>query len=215
LAADSLVGQVVALNGAAVRLAREGAPGLPVLGCLGPTTAASADWQRLYHEQAEALASAGVDGFIVETIVGVGEGVAAVRAAYAVNCGPVLASYTPGADGNTLDGTSPETLAEALRAAGAVIVGVNCGAGPESLLEPARRLVQAGIAPVLAAPNAGLPEWPDGLAGRAHYSLTPDGFAQAAIRFQESGVALIAGCCGVSATHLQAAATALGIGLPE
>jgi methionine synthase I (cobalamin-dependent) len=211
LAVDGLAGQVVAVNAAAVRLAREGAPGLPVLGCLGPTTAPSADWERLYVEQAEALAAAGVDGYIVETVVAIGEGMAAVRAAYAVNSGPVLASYTPGADGNTLDGTPPEAMAEALRTAGAVVVGVNCGAGPESLLEPARRLVQCGIAPVLAAPNAGLPEWPDGVTGRARYPLNPQGFGRAAKQFQDAGVALFAGCCGVSATHLQAAAGALGI----
>ena len=201
--------QAASLNATAVALARAGAPGLRVLGCLGPTTAPSTEWEFLYAEQVEALAEAGVDGFIVETILGVEEGIAAVRAAAATGVGPVLASYTPGRDGHALDGAPPEAIAEALKRAGAAAVGLNCGVGPESLLAPAQRLVRAKIAPVLAAPNAGLPEWPDGLAGRACYPLSPDGFAHAAIQFQEAGVALFSGCCGVSAMHLRAAVQAL------
>lgn len=215
LAAAGLPNSVSALNRIAVTLAREGAPGLPVLGCLGPTIAASNEWASVYAEQAEALALAGVDGFMVETILGLEEGRAAVQAARATTAGPVFASYTPAVDGGALDGTSPEALAEALQQAGTAVIGVNCGVGPDSLLEPARRLVNAEIAPVLAAPSAGLPDWTDGPTGLAHYPLTPDGFARAAIQFQEAGVMFFAGCCGISAEHLRAAALALGVSAEE
>ncbi|HTE20839.1 MAG TPA: homocysteine S-methyltransferase family protein, partial [Armatimonadota bacterium] len=82
------------------------------------------------------------------------------------------------------------------------VVGVNCGSGPESLTEPARRLVAARLGLVLAAPNAGLPRMSG---GRALYDLSPDAFARAAIEFRELGVRLFAGCCGTTPEHLRAA----------
>jgi len=205
LAAQGLAEQVVAVNQAAVRCARAGAPGVAVLGCLGPTGAADPGaWEALYAEQVRALAEAGVDGFIVETILSLAEGAAAVRAAK--TAGVVFASYTPGPDGALLDGTSPEEAARSFTAAGAAVVGVNCGSGPESLLEPARRLVREGRAPVLVAPNAGLPVI---TGSAARYDLSPDAFARAAIQFQKVGVRLFGGCCGTTPDHLRAAAGAL------
>ncbi len=207
LAAAGLEHRVVEVNAAAVTAARAGAPELPVLGSVGPTTATAVDeWEWAYREQAEALAEAEVDGFLVETIVCLGEGVIAVRACVSVGVGPVVAAFTPGAEGNLLDGTSAEVAAEAFFRAGAAAVGVNCGGGPQALLAPARRLVAADLGPVLAAPNAGLPRLH---AGRMSYDLRPDGFASAAIQFQELGVRLFAGCCGTTPDHIRSAARAL------
>jgi 5-methyltetrahydrofolate--homocysteine methyltransferase len=190
------------VNAAAVRCAREGAPGLPVLGSLGPTGLPPEEWEPAYREQVEALTGAGVDGFLVETAVALREAEAAIRAAAAADSGPVWGSFTPAADGCLLDGKSPEEAAEAWATAGGVVVGVNCGSGPESLLEPVRRLAAAGIAPVYAAPSAGLPEL---RGGRAVYPIRPDEFAWWAERYLESGATLLAGCCGVGAEHLTAA----------
>jgi methionine synthase I (cobalamin-dependent) len=117
-----------------------------------------------------------------------------------------MASYTPTEDGNLLDGTSPEKAAAEFVRAGASAIGVNCGFGPQAMLPAVQRLAALELAPVLARPNAGLPEWRDGL---AYYSLEPDAFARAAIQFQEAGACLVAGCCGTSERHLRAAATLL------
>lgn len=207
LAGAGLGERVAEVNAAAVTAARTGAPELPILGSLGPTTATDAEeWARAYREQAEALAAAEVDGFLVETVVRLGEGVNAVQTCVSLGVGPVVAAYTPGPEGDLLDGTPAETAAEAFFRAGAGAVGVNCGGGPETLLAPARRLVAAGLGPVLAAPNAGLPRVHD---GRASYDLRPDGFARAAIQFQELGVRLFAGCCGTTPEHVRAAVRAL------
>ena len=146
-----------------------------------------------------------MDGFAVETIVRLDEGAAAVRAAAATGAGPVIASFTPGEEGALLDGTAPEAAAARLVRAGAAVVGVNCGAGPASLFEPARRLVAAGEAPVLAAPSAGLPKM---LEGRPRYGLSPDAFSRAAVEFLEIGVRYYAGCCGTGPEHIRAAAAA-------
>lgn len=208
LARVGLEGRVAEVNAAAVTAARLGIPEGFVLGSLGPTTATdSAEWGEAYAEQAEALAEHEVDGFLVETIVSLAEGVAAVRACVATGTGPVLASFTPSGTGDLLDGSRAERAAEVLFKEGALVVGVNCGGGPTSLVGPAARLIAADLGPVLVAPNAGLPEVRD---GRLHYDLPPDGFAQAAIQLQDLGTRLIAGCCGTTPDHIRAAAHVLG-----
>ncbi|MCC2670495.1 MAG: metH, partial [Armatimonadetes bacterium] len=145
------------VNREAVLCARAAGEGLIVLASVGPTTAPADAWEVVYAAQCAALGQAGIDGVMVETIVSLAEGTAAIRAAARISR-LVIASYTPGADGNLLDGTAAETAAHAFVAAGAVVVGVNCGSGPAALLPAAARLVAAEAAPVFAAPNAGLPE---------------------------------------------------------
>jgi methionine synthase I (cobalamin-dependent) len=223
--------RVAEVNAAAVAVAREAAGELPVLASIGPTGASDrAAWESAYAAQAEALAGCDVDGFIVETIVRLGEGLAAVRAAAAVGMGPVIASFTPGADGRLLDGAEAEAAAVLLFEAGAAAVGVNCGEGPESLLGPVRRLVRAGLGPVFAAPNAGLPSIEvvaplpmtddrcqmsnEGAAApRFTYALGAEAFARAAMTFLEEGVRLFAGCCGTTPAHIAAASALLSSGL--
>lgn len=205
LAYCGLERDVERVSAAAVRCARGAAGGVAVLGCVGPAGGDPADWDTVYAEQCEALVRQGVEGLVVETILGVAEGATAIRAASRAGAW-ILASFTPGLDGNLLDGTLAEVAAEQFARAGAGAIGVNCGYGPEALLAPVRRLVAAEVAPVLARPNAGLPEWQDGL---ACYALPPDAFARAAIQFREAGATLIAGCCGTTPQHLRAAALLL------
>lgn len=209
LAAHGLAGRLFEINTSAVRAATDAAPGLPRLLSVGPTGGDPSTWAAAYSEQCEIPAGL-VAGYLVETIVSLPEGLAAVRAAVAARSGLVIASFTPGPDGRLLDGTTPESAAEALVRAGAAAIGVNCGSGPASLLAPARRLVAAEQGPVYAAPNAGLPV---DSGGGLRYDLPLDAFVEAAIQFGEMGVRLFAGCCGTTPDHLRAAAAALS-GLP-
>jgi 5-methyltetrahydrofolate--homocysteine methyltransferase len=190
---------------AAVAAARDGAPRLPVLASLGPIPF-QPGVAALYEEAVAALAGAGVDGFLVETITDLNSAELAIRAARASGCGPVLASFTPGRDGRLMDGTEPEWAAAVLVRAGADVVGVNCGFGPGEMLDPVRRLARAAEGPVLAAPNAGMPTMES---GQARYGLRPDQFASAAIQLVEAGARLIAGCCGTTPAHIRAASLAL------
>jgi methionine synthase I (cobalamin-dependent) len=203
LARCGLEAQVAEVNAAAVRAAREGAGPVPVLASIGPTGSPDPEvWRFAYAEQVKALA--GVDGFVVETIVRLDEGLAAVRAAVAAGSGPVLASWTPARGGELLDGTGLEEAAVSFMESGAAAVGVNCGEGPESLLGPARRLVALGLCPVLARPNAGLPRI-EKETGPV-YTLTAQEFARAADEFFAAGVRLFGGCCGTTPEHIAAAA---------
>lgn len=196
------------VNRAAVHCARAASADVPVLGSIGPCSADASEWEPLFSIQCEALAAAKVEGYIVETIVSLAEGLAAVRAAVRAGSGPVIASFTPGPSGALLDDTKVESAAESLLAAGAAVIGVNCGEGPEHLLPVAARLVRLGIAPVLAAPNAGLPVATE---SGLRYALSPDGFARAAIEFQQIGVRMLAGCCGTAPEHIRAAVAAIGV----
>jgi methionine synthase I (cobalamin-dependent) len=200
----------VNLARAAVQNARIGAPLAPVLASIGPLPF-DVEPVRVYQETVAALAAAGPDAYLVETITGIRAGEAAVRAA-AETGALVLATFTPGEAGDLLDGTRLEVAAGRLTKAGAQVLGVNCGSGPESLIQPVERLVACGEGPVLAAPNAGIPTIH---AGRAVYSLQPDSFARAAIELRELGARLIAGCCGVGPEHIRAARIALGLPIPE
>ncbi len=237
LAAVGLEGAVEAVNRAAVQLAREAAGGLPVLASVGPTGSCDPrEWAGAYREQFDILAAAGVDGAVVETVVRAEEGTAAVQAAVRSGLGFVIASFTPGPDGNLLDGADPVRVAPVWRDAGAAVVGCNCGTGPESLLGPLRRLAAAGIGPLYAAPNAGLPtsgsgergagtgaqdaecggsaaaasaETPQLVSHRLWYPVQPDAFVKGAIQLQELGVRWFAGCCGAGPAHMRALAHAL------
>ncbi|MBM3457080.1 MAG: hypothetical protein FJX77_00890 [Armatimonadetes bacterium] len=204
LALHGLEASVERANREGVRLAREAGAGRPVavLGSVGPTgSAAAAEWRAAYQEQFEYLAAAGVDGVVVETVVRSAEGRDAVELAVRQGLGRVLAAYTPGPGGRLLDGSDPERFARECLEAGAAAVGVNCGAGPESLLGPIAQLAAVGVGPLYVAPSAGIPVLSEGV---FQYPVGPDGFQKAAIQFRERGVRILAGCCGAGPGHLAA-----------
>lgn len=116
----------------------------------------------VYKEQIRVLAAAGVDLFIVETMMSLQEARAAVLAAKETTELPVMVSMTYEADGRTLYGTDPKTATVVLQSLGADVVGLNCSTGPEGMLEPVRQIAETAYVPVLAKPNAGLPELIDG-----------------------------------------------------
>ena len=80
----------------------------------------------IYKEQAKYLLEAGVDLFVVETMMSLAETRAAVIAIKEVCNLPVIASLTFQEDGRTLYGTDPVTAVVVLQSIGADIIGVNC-----------------------------------------------------------------------------------------
>ena len=112
----------------------------------------------VYKEQIRILADAGVDLLIVETMMSLQESRAAVLAAKETCDLPILVSMTYNEDGRTLYGTDPATAIVVLQSLGADAVGMNCSTGPKEMLEPIRQTMEYANVPVLAKPNAGLPE---------------------------------------------------------
>jgi homocysteine S-methyltransferase len=125
---------------------------------------------------------------------------------------PVIAQMTFGVDGKTLYGHTPALAVQALRLAGADVVGVNCGVGPQATLEVVEEVVQAASgAPVSAMPNAGLPHLHG---GRYHYLASPEYFGEFAARAVQAGVRLVGGCCGTTPAHVRMMRERLASHLP-
>ena len=159
--------------------------------------------QAAFAEQAEAMARAGADGIVVETMSDPAEAALAVAAAHGTGL-PVVASMTFGSGAKqdrTLMGTTPEQAAEQLLAAGADLVGANCGQGIAGFVEICRRLHAAAERPVWIKANAGLPEVRD---GKASYRQTAAEFAAYVPALVAAGAGLIGGCCGTTPKFIAA-----------
>ena len=89
----------------------------------------------------------------------------------------------------------------ALEEAGADALGLNCGFGPEIMLEHLKALRPLTELPLLITPNAGLPRRED---GRTVYDVRPDDFAAVMERIVSSGANAVGGCCGTTPEHMSA-----------
>lgn len=159
--------------------------------------------EEIFREQAAALASGGVDLFMLETFRDLSELGAAVRACRAAAPTlPIVAQLTTGDDGNTLDGVPPEQFAPVLESLGADVIGLNCSVGPAAMLETLEHMAEAAPnAKLSAQPNAGRPR---DVEGRNIYLSSPEYMASYARRFIASGVKLVGGCCGTTPEHVRA-----------
>ena len=157
--------------------------------------------KEIYREQIKALADAGCDLLIVETMLSLTETLAAVEAATEVCDLPIMASLTFEQNGRTLYGDAPGDCAKALSDAGAAVVGANCSTGPDRMLPIIEEMRGATDLPILAKPNAGLPM--PGPNGTIKYDLTDDTFAVSMMAIIEAGANFIGGCCGTSPSYIE------------
>ena len=212
-----LAGRMAELNRTAAINARQAAGSAGwVLGDIGPFgdfleplgDMTAEELRGIFGAQIRALIEGGADAILVETMSDPAEVEVAVAAAGECGSLPVIATYAFQNSGatefRTMMGTSVGEAMERAIAAGASIVGANCGtalAFPD-YLELARQLVDAaGKTPVILQPNAGAPE----VVGEATiYRATPDEMAAIVQPLLETGVRVIGGCCGTSPEHLAA-----------
>ncbi len=167
----------------------------------------------VYKEQAAVLADAGVDLFVVETMMSLQETRAALIAIREVCDLPIMASLTYESDGRTLYGTDAKTAMVVLQSLGADAVGLNCSTGPAEMVSAVEQMREIANIPVLAKPNAGLPELED---GETVYRMTPEEFATAGATLVEAGASIVGGCCGTTPAHIKALADAVkGLAVPE
>ena len=206
LSAIGLGGKVAEINRQGALIARRAAAGRDVFvaGSMGPlgrgrgelTTDEARD---CFRAQAAALAEGGVDLFILETFGELEELEWAVGAAKEAGL-PVVSSLAFGEGSRLSGGISAEDAALRLVAAGADLVGANCGAGPLELLATLKRIAAVTELPLSAYPNSGFPEYVD---GRYIYRTTPDYFAGMAREMVAAGAALVGGCCGTTPEHVR------------
>ncbi len=215
-----LADETHAINVAGATLARRAAGDTVfVAGAMGPLGVRIEPWgrtgvdeaQAVFREQAAGLAQGGVDLFILETFRDVNELVAAIKGVRQVSQLPIVAQMTTEDDGNTLDGTPPETFAPALEQAGAEVIGINCSVGPAAMLETIERIARLTSRRLSAQPNAGRPRDVD---GRNLYLCSPEYMASYARRFVAAGVRLVGGCCGTTPDHIRQIAASVRASAP-
>ena len=215
LASFGLGEKMLAINTEGAWIARSAARDRAyVAGAIGPLGIRIEPWGKLgvgeaqeyFREQAQALAEAGVDLFIIETFRDLNEIRAAVAAVRSVCALPVVAQMTTEEDGSSLDGTPPEEFTPALEATGADVIGLNCSVGPAPLLESIERMAGVTRARLSVQPNAGKPR---DIEGRTIYLSSPEYMASYARRFIQKGVRLVGGCCGTTPEHIRQIKTAV------
>ena len=210
LARHGIADSMAAINRGAVKLARDAASGRAyVAGAVGPTGvrfAIATDAERraarlALAEQIDTLVIAGVDVILLETFPSILELECAI--AVAKQRGPkvpVIAQHVFDPSGKGDGGLGPAEVAERLVAAGADVIGANCGIGPAEIYQVATAMVGRGK-PVIVQPNAGLPA---SVEGRTIYVANPEHFGVFARRLLKSGVRSIGGCCGTTPEHTRA-----------
>lgn len=209
------------VNIAGVELAKQAAgENQYVLGNLSSTgqmlepygTYKESDFYENFREQAEILAEGGVDGFIIETVFDLREALCALRACKAVASLPVIVAMsfsTPEKGGRTIMGNSVEQIAKAVTDAGAEAVGANCGElSPAEMSVVISHFSTATSLPIIAEPNAGKPRL---VAGKTHFDMDPDTFAEGIALCVGSGARIVGGCCGTTPEHICATAARIGI----
>ena len=163
----------------------------------GPTSVGEA--RGFFREQAAALASGGVDLFVLETFSDLDEIEQALLAVREVSDLPVVAQMVIREDGRTPFGTEVSVIAERLDEWGADVIGLNCSVGPSAMLACVERMLAATPRPLSMQPNAGLPRDVD---GRTIYMASPEYMATYAARMIRLGVRFVGGCCGTTPEHI-------------
>ena len=211
----SIFNQTADYNRRLAALSREAAGGKAwIAGDLAPTglflaplgEASFEDLVDIYTEQAAGLEAAGVDLYVIETMMTLSDARAAVLAVRSVSDKPIFVSFTCDESGRSLSGTDVTAALTVLQGMGISAFGLNCSTGPEQMLVQLRRLREYARVPLIAKPNAGMPQIVD---GKAVYHCPPEEFTALVPEFLQAGVAIFGGCCGTDAGHIAALKKAL------
>lgn len=209
-----LQSRVAELNRAAAEISRAAAgPDRHVIASVGPTgkmllmgDVTEDELRDAFREQVVALEAGGADGVCIETMSDVDEARLAIQAAKAHTRLEVLCTFTfqRTADGgyHTMMGVTPADAALAAVAAGADVVGANCGQGMEQMIDIVREMrTAAKDVPIMVQANAGLPK---NVGGVDVFPETPEMTAGWVPAVVQAGAAVVGGCCGTTPAHIAA-----------
>ena len=153
----------------------------------------------MFAEIVDAGVNAGADLICIETMTDLYEAKAALLAAKEHSTLPVWVTMSFDATGRTFTGCTIPSMARTLEGLGADAIGLNCSQGPKQLLPLFQELCRVTTLPVIAKPNAGLPDPVDG-----HYDLPPENFARTMVDVVGAGVSIVGGCCGTNPDYIRA-----------
>lgn len=167
-----------------------------------------------YLEQIDAIARAGADLILLETIFDTLNAKAAISALLEVREStglelPLMVSATLTESGRLLSGQTLEAFIVSISHARPLSVGLNCGFGAEQAIEFLPQLQHATCA-VSLHPNAGLPD------AMGCYTSTPSDMTAALRRPLADGMLnIVGGCCGTTPAHIRAIAAEAAAARPR
>lgn len=153
-----------------------------------------------FAEEVRLGVEAGVDFIAIETMSDSYELKAAVLASKENSDLPILATVALGDDGKLLTGASVECVAAMLEGLRVDAIGLNCGLGPDKMLEHVKRLASFTSLPIAVKPNAGMPQVVD---GRTVFTVGPEEFARDVVALVDAGATIVGGCCGTTPAHIK------------
>ncbi|MFC1501712.1 homocysteine S-methyltransferase family protein, partial [Elusimicrobiota bacterium] len=148
-----------------------------------------------FAEQVRALAKAGVDFIIIETMAEIRELKAALLAAKDNFDGPVMTQMTFSEDGATVTGTKILPFISVAESMGADGLGLNCSVGPKELSLLAKIIAKNSNLPISFKPNAGMPKL---INRETVFPGTVKDFVSASLDAYNTGVNMLGGCCGTT-----------------
>lgn len=212
LDANELGDKVAEINRTAAELARRAAgDSVFVAGSVGPTgqfleplgPVPESRMIENFEVQIKALVEGGIDIVCIETMSDPLEAVCAIKAAKNVCQLPIIASmtYEQGKAGfRTMMGNDVAGCVSQLAAAGADVIATNCGYGIDHMIGIVELIRQNTQLPVMAEPNAGLPEL---VGDKAVYNETSEMMAEKLPRLLAAGVNIVGGCCGTNPDYIR------------
>lgn len=157
------------------------------------------DLVEVYKEQVRGLLLGGVDLFAIETVMNIQDARAAIIAIKESCDLPIMATMTYEANGRTINGTQPSTAVVTLQNLGIDATGCNCSSGPEEMANIIKDMKPYANIPLIAKPNAGMPEL---INGKTIFNMDPKEFVSAAKVIIEEGAEIVGGCCGTNGSHI-------------
>ena len=199
--------QVAKINAAGVKIAQEVAAdadhNVYIAGSVGPIVSAIHSEDELVEiilEQVSALHTAGVDVIIFETQPSRAALELCVKAMQQMPEVPYILSCAIVRGCESISGeTVHRLLAPFKDEAQPVALGINCGLGPDGMLEVLGQAMQVTKLPLIVQPNAGAPKESE---GRTIYYCSPEYIATYAMRYVNLGAAAVGGCCGTTPEHI-------------
>ena len=206
-----LADKVFELNKAAAEISRKAAGDKFVLGSVGPTgkilmmgDVTEEELYEAFKEQVKALESGGVDAIMIETMTDLDEARLAIQAAKEnTNCEvfcTMTFDKTINGEFRSMMGVSPTEMVNTLIAAGADLIGANCGNGIADMIGIVEEIRKTNSEiPILVHANAGMPHYHD---GQTVFPESPDEMAVLVPKILAAGANIIGGCCGTTPEHI-------------
>ncbi|MDR0222035.1 MAG: homocysteine S-methyltransferase family protein [Oscillospiraceae bacterium] len=152
----------------------------------------------MFAEQIKAGVNGGADLFVLQTFSDLLELKCALLAVKENSRLPAICSMTFEANGRTFTGCPASAFALTASGLGADVIGVNCSLDPRELLPVVREFRKYTDLPIMAKPNAGLPDPVTGA-----YGLSAEDFAADMREHASAGVKILGGCCGTSPEYIR------------